>query len=1596
VTTSQLSRSEVEALLPKLGEDLTPRQLSRLRQLAALIGEDNTIPMTQALQVATTSQDDQARQAAFRQFRRSVRSAADQIQLKFGIEVDGQKIAPGQRRCWFELTDEVETQLADLSRRESSRGTSDAPVGARVQEVLAGPRPTRVYVSAAADPAAQRKALKFVEELSNALRLRADGPWQVTSALDPPIGADFNIYRDGLIDEAHVVVAFISPALLGSTDEVDRIAGCDRLVLAPFEALPRGELKMRGLNKEHLLPGPSYCQASPARREALLEQVIHAIRKELDTPAQRLAVPPDGMDMGISVERWTRDAATRRMNSAITVTGSLRETLLDSAAVGLSTQRSLGQPTGAVDRLVDWATATGGPQLCALLGDVGTGKTTTAKLLTQRLLDERQDDESIPLPLYFDLRDLTKDAIRGNPTVRELLAALLRATEDASPHHPTVDAVFALIQKGNCLVIFDGLDEALVHLPTHEQQLFTRTLWRATEAERGATDQRRSKLLLTCRTHFFRSIRDEAVHFTGQDRESPIARDHLALLMVPFTDTQIRAYIAANVPDADVDAVIATIDATHNLRELAARPLTLRMIVEQLEYIERAKYEGRTVRAVDLYGAIVERWLTRDDGKHSLLPAHKTLLMEHLAAQLWRSGDTGWRVDDVEQWLLEFLRDRPDLETHYAARTPDLWKDDFRTATFLVRGENDEFGFAHTSLREYFVSRYLLRALQETGLDAEAIGSAWSMPVPSPETLDFLGQSLAGLPEHERTTSLQALSSLASQYRVGASELAFAYGLRAHGPDYPAHRLAGSILDGATLRDVRVESGDDQTLDLSGVSFRGADLRNATFTNIRLRKVDFNTADLSLAEFHGCDLAEASMRGAKLVGPIFRTCRLDGIDFTSAAAHRAKRILCTPRIAPLGQNWLGEAIDSDAGAPGGVGLQLTTAHRGWVWSVAFSPDGDRLATSGDGPVRIFDAATGDLLLSTPDQQGTVRSVAFSPDGNRLATSGRGSARIFDAATGDLLLSTPDQQGTVWSVAFSPDGDRLATSGEGPVRIFDAATGDLLLSTPDQQGTVWSVAFSPDGDRLATSGDGPVRIFDAATGDLLLSTPDQQGTVWSVAFSPDGDRLATSGRGSVRIFDAATGDLLLSTPDQQGTVWSVAFSPDGDRLATSGRGSARIFDAATGDLLSTLDQRSFMLAVAFSPDGDRLATSGDGPARIFDAATGDPLLSTPDQQDTVQSVAFSPDGDRLATGGRGSVRIFDAATGDLLLSTPDQQGTVWSVAFSPDGDRLATGGEGPVRIFDAATGDLLLSTPDQQGTVWSVAFSPDGDRLATSGDGPVRIFDAATGDLLLSTPDQQGTVWSVAFSPDGDRLATSGRGSVRIFDAATGDLLLSTPDQQGTVWSVAFSPDGDRLATGGEGPVRIFDAATGDLLLSTPDQQGTVWSVAFSPDGDRLATGGDGSARIFDAATGDLLLSTADRQGTVWSVAFSPDGDRLATSGDGSAWIFHAATGDLQLSTPDQQGTVWSVAFSPDGDRLATGGDGLLRIFDTATGEQVGWNADPLPENELCTWDATTGQLLGASEGAWRWLAWGGVIDGEVAMLPAETFGPLPPLQSPKT
>ena len=197
-------------------------------------------------------------------------------------------------------------------------------------------------------------------------------------------------------------------------------------------------------------------------------------------------------------------------------------------------------------------------------------------------------------------------------------------------------------------------------------------------------------------------------------------------------------------------------------------------------------------------------------------------------------------------------------------------------------------------------------------------------------------------------------------------------------------------------------------------------------------------------------------------------------------------------------------------------LSIQTNPQGLgIIRLAFSPDGLLLATTNDWPyelAKILDAASGKEISTFSGQSyiGFIWGIAFSPNGERVATSADdGSLMIWDAKTGDELLNLLGHSGIVDGVDFSPDGKYLASAGqEGNLEMWDRSSGFR--------------------EELATSvalPEGTVRIWDASSGEELQVYASPSGPLFDVAFTPDGKKVIASGIGFVYGYIFDTQELI---------------------------------------------------------------------------------------------------------------------------------------------------------------------------------------------------------------------------------------------------------------------------------------------------------------------------------------------------------------------------------------------------------------------------------------------------------------------------------------
>lgn len=288
-------------------------------------------------------------------------------------------------------------------------------------------------------------------------------------------------------------------------------------------------------------------------------------------------------------------------------------------------------------------------------------------------------------------------------------------------------------------------------------------------------------------------------------------------------------------------------------------------------------------------------------------------------------------------------------------------------------------------------------------------------------------------------------------------------------------------------------------------------------------------------------------------------------------------------------------------------------HSGWVTSVAFSVDGQRLASgSWDQSVKIWDVQSGQQLSTVASKMKEVQALAFSRDGRWLAAENSSDAvTLWDGKTGQELRKLVSNKplgilGTNWvySIAFSPDGRWLASAvDDKTIRLWDVKTGRALRDLAALSKSVTYAAFSSDGRWLASAvDDKTISISETSNGQEIQRLRGHTKPICAVVFSPDGRWLASaSADKSIKIWNVETGREVRTLTGHKGLVTSLSFSSDGHWLASgSWDKTIKIWDMETGNEVQTLAGHDHSIyTVAFDSGGRRLASgSEDGTIKLW--------------------------------------------------------------------------------------------------------------------------------------------------------------------------------------------------------------------------------------------------------------------------------------------------------------------------------------------------------------------------------------------------------------
>lgn len=662
-------------------------------------------------------------------------------------------------------------------------------------------------------------------------------------------------------------------------------------------------------------------------------------------------------------------------------------------------------------------------------------------------------------------------------------------------------------------------------------------------------------------------------------------------------------------------------------------------------------------------------------------------------------------------------------------------------------------------------------------------------------------------------------------------------------------------------------------------------------------------------------------------------------------------------------------------------VEFAMIGRGYVHSIAYSPDGLSFAVSSSVGIWIYDTAdwmAEPRLLPTPIS--TLGEIVFTPNGQRII--GRVNYipqyQLWDVATGEERLEKLGISGNFQDTQFTHDGAYFTTRTNQEITLWDTQTEAIISTLPISSSSLNTIEISTDQQWIALRDNNSLTAWHREA-NIPIELPLFVG---SFRFTANQEVVGLFNNQLVK-WDLSTGETTLA-PFIGERIFEIVFSPDKSKVMLYTPDAIQIWDIQQMQYLSTLDGTNDLHAywthrlIQFSPDGSHIISNKSMADQaeallVWDVTTGKQRLTLP-TQDRILHFIYSPDGTQLVSTTRYDVRFWSAETGARSYEITDfKENRIASALYSPD-DRLLAIGRLPntsfgtasrVELFDAQTNEYLYAiTPtDPNAQIIDIEFTADSQQLIITFSGqPAEVWDIATQKLIRLVGNSDFST-AIILSDGSEVLQIIPWKAYSSWDVTTGELLATHETDRydeygsGITNYTTRSPyyhhhadhlfvfytdhwDGRGVARGWNMRTKAFDLSLIlDLLGEGNDYLFPHLRYTLSADQAYIAYSADLTIRIYEQETdeGIIFELPPPDQGNIefQNLYFNPSGQLLVGTTNyyqetlmySTIHFWDVATGEELHRLAGHTISVAALVFNTAGDRiLTTSNDGTIRIW----------------------------------------------------------------------
>lgn len=661
----------------------------------------------------------------------------------------------------------------------------------------------------------------------------------------------------------------------------------------------------------------------------------------------------------------------------------------------------------------------------------------------------------------------------------------------------------------------------------------------------------------------------------------------------------------------------------------------------------------------------------------------------------------------------------------------------------------------------------------------------------------------------------------------------------------------------------------------------------------------------------------------------------------------------------------------------------SVAHRDFVHSLAFRPDGEMLASGGYRVVKLWQRLR-NVQTHQFSATGPVTAVALRADGKLAAVgSADGKIQLVNLEDGKPVKTLEGHTGQVTALEFRPtiqqqlQLEKQLADAETAVRnaarkLMDARQAEQdgpknvqqlnaeQIEQKKKELTAASEAAAKafaDAQSAAKAAADARAAFDKQAADasqLFSASLDKSIRVWSVSEGKALRTISTTAPVNAFTLNQDTTQIITAEADNSIRVWSLAEQAPAKQAQTNEQKKPEGGDTAVKPVLEIKGHGQAVTSVdLILPAGSQIVSgSADGTVRIWNLSDGKQVRSM-NHGGPVTAVAARPDGQMVASAGENSVaKLWQTNDGKQVAEI---KGDLYAQGRVADLNQDKTIADQKVSLADAAVKEREKRLKDRQDAANKAKEAKDAAEkaLADAQKAEKEAAEklAAAKKELEQKPDDAGLKKKVQ---DAQAAADKASDAVK---KANGDLASANrafqvaekvlKDVQQQLQQAKTELEADQA--------RQKQVQTDLAAAQKADQEAAkpVRSVEFSPDGKRLFTAGDDSTiHAWDANTGRALESFSGHQAPVGTLAVGIEGTLVSGAADKAAIVWDTRAkwklvgqlgpkpdAPLDVGPSPFVDRVQALDFSPDGKLLATGG------------------GDPSRSGELMIWDVEKQSLV---------------------------------------